>query len=124
VKELLAGSHRMLGGLAVLALLGLLMALGVGRKRGSPGYRWRVALWVAVVSLFAGAQATSGCSPVTCYKPLPPPDYGQGRPEPERAGDQVREPASAPHETKADEGGDRPGGKSDTPPPHTCYYGE
>ena len=57
-------------------LLGAMMILGIGRRRGTRLNRLRLGIWALLVSMStAVVLSTPGC--VSCYKPsvpLPPPD--------------------------------------------------
>ena len=57
----LAGGRWILAGV-LLAVVGVLLALPLGRRRGTRLYRWRLALWALALGLVAGG-ALSGCSP-------------------------------------------------------------
>lgn len=54
------GKWLVVGGL--LLVVGVFVAFGLGRTRGTRSYRWRVSLWTALVGLMAGgALLVSGC---------------------------------------------------------------
>jgi hypothetical protein len=66
-----SGKWFAIGGL--VALVGLMMAVGLGRKRGTKAYRWRVAMWALALTLLGGSTVltTSGCDGlVMCYDPV------------------------------------------------------
>jgi len=86
----------------VLVAIGCLLAVGMGRKRGTRSYRWRMAMWSLVIGLVGGgAIFVSSCSSIgkpMCYDPIAPPmeDTGTG-------GDDFTAPDAAPQDTPQEE---------------------
>ena len=60
----------------ILAILGVLLVTGLGRRRGSRFYRWRLAMWSTLIALIGGgALLVTSCSSdkspvVKCYTEL------------------------------------------------------
>jgi TonB family protein len=90
MKEILLSSGRWMVVGMLLALVGILVVTGIGRRRGTRAYRVRMALWQAVLVVVGGATllgltvGQQGCrdketSPGTqgefplCYAPVAPP---------------------------------------------------
>jgi hypothetical protein len=75
-----AWKYVLVGGL--LVAIGILLATGAGRRRGTRAYRWRLAMWTLVLSLIGGAGfVVTGCDKpedkkadagrVECYAAMP-----------------------------------------------------
>lgn len=77
MKDLLASHGKwLLSGLLLLSIA-ILMLFGLGCKRGTSTYRWRMALWTAALALLGTVSLSTGCTPPTCYKPMPPHTFEQ-----------------------------------------------
>jgi hypothetical protein len=68
---------------ALVAAVGGLLLFGLGRKRGTRTYRWRMAMWTLALSLMGGlgfislGASMAGCEPPgtsQCYAAVPPGD--------------------------------------------------
>jgi len=75
MKEIAVSAWKWILVSVLLLSIGVLLAVGLGRKRGSTSYRWRMALWTAALTLLGGGMmiTAAGCDKEkeepTCYKP-------------------------------------------------------
>ncbi len=106
-----ANGRWFLVGLVLLAV-GLLVATGLGQRRGTRCYRWRLGLWVLALSLM-GAGGVAGCkgSAPGSEKPgVVAPQVGGEKLDPEDEKKSQVEPAGKPR-----------GGEEDSPSMMLCY---
>ncbi len=81
-------------------ILSLMMLVGLGRRRGTRPYRFRLALWALVLGLGGAAGTTAGCSQIGCVECYAPPLEDVEIEQEEDAGDP--DPASDVPEEEGD----------------------
>ncbi len=85
--DLLGTAGRWLAVILLLATLGIVTMLGIGRRRRTAPYRIRIALWVALLSLGGGSVLASSLAtdedPPGKSGDEQPPASGQSQPSPE-----------------------------------------
>ncbi len=72
MKELIFTAAKWVAAIGILTVIGVMMIMRLGRKRGTRSCRCRVAMWGVVVSLVGTALSGTSCVPLfvdteSCY---------------------------------------------------------